>query len=180
MQPVNPSATRYDKITILFHWLVALLIAVQWIVALSIDEFPKGPLRIDARSVHITGGVILGAVLVLHILWRRSYGRQLRPVGTRLTILLASFVHGALNALTGVMVLLGLTLASARGDTWFNLFTIPSFAPGNKALAEQIADVHGTIGIIILALAALHAAAALFHQFVWKDGVLERMRLFGR
>jgi len=180
MQPVNPSATRYDTITILFHWLVALLIAVQWIVALSIDQFPKGPLRVDARSVHIIGGVTLGVVLVLHLLWRRSLGRQLRPIGNRLTILLATIVHWALNALTGIMVLLGITLASARGDSLFNLYTIPSFAPGNKALAEQILAIHGTVAVLILIVAALHAAAALFHQFVWKDGVMDRMRLFGR
>jgi cytochrome b561 len=181
MQPVNPSATRYDTITILFHWLIALLIAVQWIVALSIDQFPKdSPLRVDARSVHITSGLILGVVLVLHLLWRRSLGRQLRPVGNRLTILLAKIVHFALNALTGIMVLLGITLASARGDSLFNIFAIPSFAPGNKALAEQILEIHGIVGVIILIVAALHAAAALFHQFIWKDGVMDRMRLFGR
>lgn len=180
MQPIKPNATRYDKTTIIFHWLVALLIAIQWIVALSIDLFPRGPLRVDARSVHITFGLILGAVLVAHILWRRSYGRRLQAVGNRVTILLATIVHWALNVLTGIMVLLGMTLASARGDSLFNVFTIPSFAPGNKALAEQIAEIHGTVGVIILIVAAFHAAAALFHQFVWKDGVMDRMRLLGR
>src|SRR3954447_25595785 len=57
MQTVNPTATRYDSVTILSHWFMALLIGVQWIVALSIDLFPKGPLRIDARSVHIVCGL---------------------------------------------------------------------------------------------------------------------------
>jgi cytochrome b561 len=180
MQPVSHTATRYDNITILFHWLIVLLIAFQWIVALSIDMFPRGPLRVDARSVHITGGLVLGVVLIAHILWRRSRGRQLQPIANRLTIPLSTVVHWALNALTGVMVLLGMTLAFARGDSLFNLYTIPSFAPGNKALAEQIAEIHGTVGVIILIVAAFHAVAALFHQFVWKDGVMDRMRLLGR
>jgi cytochrome b561 len=180
MQTVNPTATRYDFVTILSHWLMALLIGVQWIVALSIDLFPKGPLRVDARSVHIVCGLTLGVVLVAHILWRRSHGRQLRPVGNRLTILLATIVHWALNALTGLMVLLGITLASARGDSLFNIYTIPSFAPDDKALAEQIAVIHGTVGVTILILVGFHAAAALFHQIVWKDGVMDRMRLLRR
>jgi cytochrome b561 len=130
--------------------------------------------------VHIVCGLILGVVLVAHILWRRSFGRQLRLIGNRLTVLLATIVHWALNALTGVMVLLGIALASARGDSVFDAYTIPSFAPGNKALAEQIGAIHGTVGVIILIVAGLHAVAALFHQFVWKDGIMDRMRLFGR
>jgi cytochrome b561 len=41
MQTANPTVMRYDPLTILFHWLIALLIGVQWIVALSIDLFRR-------------------------------------------------------------------------------------------------------------------------------------------
>jgi len=34
---------------------------------------------------------------------------------------------------------------------------------------------HNAVGFLILALAGLHAAAALLHRYAWKDQVLERM-----
>ncbi len=42
MPPVNNNYTRFDGLTILFHWLIALLVVVQIIGAFSIDFFPKG------------------------------------------------------------------------------------------------------------------------------------------
>src|SRR5215213_10369807 len=89
MQPVSPAATRYDTTTILFHWLTALLVATQWLGAQIIDWFPRGPLRVDAQAVHITCGVALGAILLLRIVWSRSYGRQLPPAGSRFVDTLA-------------------------------------------------------------------------------------------
>ena len=59
MQPVNTSATRYDITTIIFHWATAILVVEQWLGAQIIDWFPRGAPRVDARSVHITGGVLL-------------------------------------------------------------------------------------------------------------------------
>jgi cytochrome b561 len=59
----------------------------------------------------------------------------------------------------------------ARGDSIFNLFTLPAFDPSNHALADQVQEVHATIGWIIIVVVGLHAAA-LFHRLVWHEGVL--------
>ena len=56
MQPVSLAATRYDTTTIVFHWATAILVATQWLGAQIIDWFPKGTLRVDARSMHIVCG----------------------------------------------------------------------------------------------------------------------------
>ena len=40
MQQVSPMATRYDGPTIWFHWTVACLVLVQWLLAQVIDWFP--------------------------------------------------------------------------------------------------------------------------------------------
>ena len=51
MQPVTPTSRWYDPTTIAFHWLTAFLVAEQWLGAQTIDWFPSGTPRIDARSV---------------------------------------------------------------------------------------------------------------------------------
>jgi cytochrome b561 len=177
MQPVSPSATRYDTTTIIYHWITALLVVTQWLGAQTIDWFPRGALRIDARSVHITGGLVLAALLLGRITWRLTRGRRLPLANGRVLSAIAKAIHWGLYGLIAAMVLVGMALAWTRGDSFFNVFTIPGFDPGNHALADQVQEVHATIGWIILATAGLHAAAALFHRYVWHDGVLDRMLL---
>jgi cytochrome b561 len=175
MRPVSPGARRYDTVTIIFHWLTAVLVLTQWFGAQTIDWFPRGAPRIDARSVHITCGVLLAVVILARIIWRLTGGRHLEPADRGIFAVVSKATHWALYALVVAMLLAGLMLTWARGDTIFNLFKLPPMDPANHGLADQLQDIHATIGWMILALAGLHAAAALFHRIVWKDGVLARM-----
>jgi cytochrome b561 len=175
MQPFSPAATRYDTTTIVLHWAVAVLVAAQWLGAQTIDWFPSGPARIDARSVHITGGVVLTLILLGRIVWRLTAGRRLPSAEGGVLGLIAKATHWGLYGLLILMVTVGLTLAWARGDSIFNLFSIPALDPGNKAFSHRVGELHAMIGWIIVAFAGLHAAAALFHHYIWRDGVLGRM-----
>ena len=74
MQPVSTVAQRYDTTTVFFHWATAILVAEQWLGAQVIDWFPRGALRVDARSVHIVLGVVLAVLLAGRILWRLTPG----------------------------------------------------------------------------------------------------------
>jgi len=175
MQQVSPMATRYDGPTIWFHWAVACLVLVQWLLAQVIDWFPLGIPRIEARSVHISLGLFLGVLLLARVVWRATRGRVLPPADRGALQILAKAVHYTLYVLLIAMVAVGLFLVWVRGDSFFGLFTVPAFDPGNKALRHNIEELHGTIATIILILAGLHAAASLIHQYLWHDNVLRRM-----
>jgi cytochrome b561 len=175
MQPIDANAAHYDTPTILFHWATAILVVTQWLGAQVIDWFPPGPLRVDARSVHITLGVLLAVLLVGRIVWRLTRGRRLPPADDGALAAIARVTHWTLYFLLLLMVVVGMAVTWTRGDSIFNLFRIPAYDPGNRALAKQMLEIHDTIGWIILALAGLHAAAALVHRYVWHDGVLSRM-----
>jgi cytochrome b561 len=175
MQPVTPDARRYDGVTMFFHWATALLVVTQWLGAQTIDWFPRGPLRVDARSVHITFGVLLAALLAMRLVWRVTGGCRLPLADKGVLNIVAKGTHWGLYALLAAMVLAGMFLTWTRGDSIFNLFSIPAYDPGNHDLPDQVQEVHGTIGWIILALAGLHAGAALVHRYLWHDGVLGRM-----
>jgi cytochrome b561 len=179
MPPVNNNYTRFDGLTIFFHWLIALLVIEQIIGAHTIDLFPQGDLRVDARSVHISLGAATGVIVLLSILWRRTFGRQLPPPGNKLVTFLANAVQVLLNLLVLAQVLIGLSMVGVRGTNLFNVYPIPGFDPDNKGLRDQLMGVHASIGWLILGIAAFHAAAALVHHYVWKDGVLDRIKLFG-
>ncbi len=175
MQPVSTDVGRYDATTMFLHWATALLVATQWLGAQTIDWFPRGPLRVDARSLHITVGVLLAALLLGRVAWRLTGGRRLPLADKGALNVVAKGTHWGLYALLAAMVLAGMFLTWTRGDSIFNLFSIPAYDPGSKELPHQVQEVHATIGWLILALAGLHAGAALVHRYLWQDGVLARM-----
>lgn len=175
MQSVSPQARHYDGLTIFFHWATALLVVGQFAGAWTIDLFPRGAWRVDARSVHITLGVLLALLLAARLLWRVTRGRRLPLADHGALNIVAKGTHWGLYALLVSMVTVGATLAWTRGDSIYNLFTIPAFDPGNHALADQVQEVHATIGWVIIALVGLHASAALVHRYLWRDGLLARM-----
>jgi cytochrome b561 len=166
----------YDGRTIAFHWVTVALVAFQWIGAHYIDAFPRGPLRVDARSTHIVVGVALILVLAARLAWRNGGGRRLAPLGHPALATIGRLTHWALYALVAAVLAAGVANAWIRGDNLFNLLQIPKLAPGQAGLKGFVATLHEWLANSLLILAGLHAAAALAHEFVLKDTTLRRMR----
>jgi cytochrome b561 len=171
----RPTPERYDRRTIVLHWSTAVLVVVLWLSAQVIDLFPQGPARINMRSVHISLGVLLAGVLVYRIAWRRLAGARLPRVTCPALARFATPIHLLLYALLLIEVTLGCVNVWVRGESIYNLFSIPSFAPGDRALRRQINGYHEFVANTILIVAGLHAIAALAHHYLWRDGVLQRM-----
>jgi cytochrome b561 len=165
---------RYDRGSIVLHWLTAALVGLLWVLGQTVDWFPKGEPRIAARSLHIVLGISLALVLAWRIGWRLRAGITLPPVAGW-PGKVAALMHKALYLLLIVTLSLGVANAWVRGDTIFDLFTIPAFDPGNKSLRETVEDWHGLAANILLFAALLHAAAGLLHHYLFNDDVLQRM-----
>lgn len=75
-----------------------------------------------------------------------------------------------------VMPMLGWLMLSAAGKPIpFFGAQLPALLNENKALADQLKEVHETIGMIGYFLIGAHALAALFHHFITRDNTLVRM-----
>ena len=96
MQAVDWNARRYDRRTIFFHWLTLFLVVLQFAIAWTIDDFPRGPLRVDSRSCHILVGTLLAAVLGARLAWRMTRGRRLPPADRHLLHVVAKVTHWGL------------------------------------------------------------------------------------
>jgi cytochrome b561 len=181
MPPELNSADRYDRLTIVLHWLIAALVAGQWLGAHAIDWFPKGPLRVDARSLHILFGAIVGFLMIVRVAWRVGGGRRLLPEGPPLADLAARAMKLALYGLILGVVAVGVALALTRGDSLFGVLQLPSLGgatpESRHALAEQIVEYHELGANLILLLAGLHSIAAIIHQVWLKDRLMQRMAL---
>ena len=167
---------RYDRVTVVFHWLTALLV-----VALFGTAVAWGYLGRDWHQslewVHVSLGIALAAVLIGRLVWRLSAGRKLPAIGSSLTKPLSLLVHALLYVLLIAQVGLGFSLRWLQGEafSFFGLFSIPDPLTPDRALSHQIENIHNFVGWTLIYVAAAHAFAALFHRYVLKDGVMRRM-----
>ena len=175
VQPAETQGLRHDPTTIALHWFSALLVGLLWTIGQTVDVFPNGPLRIDYRSVHIVLGVALGIVLLARLGWRLTRREALPPITRGLMLVIARITHWLLYALLVVAVGFGIANVWVRGESIFNLFRIPAYDPGNRALMHLIGDRHALFANAVLIVAGVHAAAALFHHYILSDATLRRM-----
>ena len=175
MEQIDTGPPRYDATTMLLHWLTAVMVVVLWVGAMTLDWLPPGPLRADARSLHVALGLALGALIVGRLTWRLTWGKPLPAVEAGAFAAAAVAAHRGLYALMAAMVLVGIVFLATTGDTAFNHFHLDPLAPADQALADQLRRTHAAIGWAIVALSGVHSAAAIYHQFSLHDNLLSRM-----
>ena len=163
----------YDRTTIMLHWATAILVAIQFLIGRTTNLLPRGPLRVDIWSMHVLFGFALAGVVVLGMLWRATGGRRLPSPNRGVLHLIAVATHRLLDLLLLIMIALGITDVFAHGFSLFNLWHFPKL--GSDEFLRSVNAWHGLIANIIVTVALLHSAAALFHHYVIKDGVLRRM-----
>ena len=169
---------RYDPPAMTLHWLTALLVLTLWALAQAWGFLQHGtPPRHELQALHVSLGLVLIVVLALRIGWRAGPSRRLPPAATGAAELAARAMHYLLYALLLAEVALGLGFRWAGPDPlgFFGLFTIPAPFALTQQQGRTIAELHQWIGDSIVALAALHALAALFHHLWLRDDTLLRM-----
>jgi cytochrome b561 len=99
----------------------------------------------------------------------------LPPIDHGLLLVIARITHWLLYALLIIAVALGIANVWVRGDVIFNMFQVPAYDPGNRALIHLIGGWHALAANAVLIVAGAHAAAALFHHYILRDATLRRM-----
>jgi len=169
---------RYNSSMVVLHWLLAVFIlGALFLGAVVLDEMKNTePQKMLLLQLHMAGGML---ILLLTLLRLVLHLRTPLPapaaapqpwMGT-----LATAVHYLLYLLTVVTALAGLTLAlSAKLNeiVFQHIGSLPEDFEGYTAH-----EVHGVFADLLLATIVLHVLAALYHQFVLKDGLLSRMSL---
>jgi cytochrome b561 len=173
----RPALQRYGAVAQALHWLTAVLVLIAFIYGPGgSEQRVYAPAQDFDRQLHETLGLCVFVLSMLRIGWR-LFDRQPDPgQGPHWMIVTAKAVHGLLYALLFIVPLTAVAGAWLEGHplTWLGGEIGPWIAPSHD-LGTRIAELHGWLGDIILWLAGLHAAAALYHHYVLKDGVMRSM-----
>ena len=159
------------------HWLIVVLLIMQYVVAWTIPEIHRGTQPETLINFHLSlGATILAIVLLRFLLRLRNPVPLPRETMPAWQWRAAQIAHALLYLLLFVLPALGWAAASSRGwqVTMFGL-PLPSLLPADPARAGQIGDIHTFVAYLLLALVGLRLLAALYHHFWRRDRVLLRM-----
>ena len=171
-------ADRYSLPAIALHWVLAVAIVGAFSLGAYMTDLPFSPTRLKLYNWHKWAGVCILALSALRLLWRLSHRPPADVAMPTWQARAAHATHIAFYVLFFAVPLVGWAYSSAAGFpiVLFGVLPLPDFVQPNREWAEAIKPLHGTLAWSLAALVLLHVAAALKHQFIDKDGLLNRMR----
>lgn len=170
--------SRYSKVAITLHWLMALMIVGNLAGGFLNDYVPKeGGQRALVMGLHMSFGLSIIVLTLVRLGWRLANPPPPLPAyftsGERV---LARASHWSFYAAMLALPFTGWALTN-RNDLplmYFGLFEVPKFGL-DKVTARDVGDIHETLGWAMLGLLALHIAAIIKHVVMDRDSLLPRM-----
>jgi superoxide oxidase len=168
----------FDRVLKAVHWSTLLLIAAAYAAVWASHIAATKDQHALLVQLHRSIGVTICALTVFRLAWR--WNARIPPLPAELPLfqkLAARATEYVLYALLLLQPAIGLLNTNAQGQRvdFYFLGELPPVVGPDKVLVKQAMAAHEFVAYLILALVALHAAAALFHHFVRHDGVLNAM-----
>lgn len=153
---------HYDGVARFLHWSIAALVLLQFVTGFSWGFFERGSeMRFYLFRTHIMLGSTILFLACVRLGWRLTHRAPPLPAMPAATALAARMTHFLLYAAILVQPVLGLLTITAFG----------------KSLGRWPGKAHIALSYFILAIVCLHVLAALWHHFIRRDGLLNRMSL---
>ena len=168
------TVNRYTNVAIAFHWTIAALIIYMLFWGENLIRNVEGP---QWPSLHATIGTTILILSLGRLAWRFMNPPPPGPPMPKWQEWAATFTHWAFY-----VFMIGLPLTGMAAFKQ-HLVKNPSHADAKifGLIPVPQIDVSGFIGIhalgtkIVIGLLILHVAAALMHQFWYKDHLLRKM-----
>jgi cytochrome b561 len=174
----NSGPPRFDGLLIALHWtivgLMAVVLACAWIRGFLGEDGGRDAVV----QIHIWVGLTIFALA-----WVRL-GRRLTTTAPPMPATMpapqrraASIAHVFLYVIMLVMPLTGyIALAArAREPSLFGILTIDVGIPHDRLLARSVRGYHDLGQYVVYGVIGMHIAAALYHRFVVRDDIFNRM-----
>lgn len=170
--------STYTSTAKFLHWLIVLLLLAQFIFAWTMPHIGRNTPVTTLISLHFSFGIVILAVAIIRLAWRVTHAEPAPLDGVPpWQVQSARVVHWLLYVLLFVLPVLGWINASWRGMP-FVLFgaEMPKLVGTRVPGWGWTGDIHNFLAYyVMLTLIGVHVLAGLYHYFVRRDGVLQRM-----
>lgn len=178
MRP-GPTSGRYTGVAVALHWLVAALVIGQIAFGWYLSDIPKGSRGLGTLiNLHKSFGLTVWALVVIRLGWRMGHRPPELPISQpHWQRIAANANHAALYVCLVALPLAGYLGSnfSKHGILLYGLVRLPPWGSDDKALYALFNKAHIVISYVLVALIAVHIAAALYHA-IRRDGIFSRMR----
>jgi cytochrome b561 len=198
---MKQTPSRYTKTAIVLHWLIAIFIALMFVLGWYMAELPKeapkqlaydlfdlgvytwqlaeeASPRTFYFNLHKSLGLTVLALIFLRVLWRITHTPPAALSSYKaIEKKVATATHHSLYLLMLAVPVTGLIMAinSKYGVKWFGIDVIAGL--DNKPVRDFFECTHEFVGIVLLVLIGIHLLGALKHKFIDKDDTMSRMSL---
>jgi len=163
----------------MMHWGIALcIIFLIWLGWWMVDLTFYSPYYYTGPNIHKAVGIVVFCLAAAKLTWHLiSPPPGLQDGLGRMEIAGAKIVHAVLWASMFVIPLTGYLQTTVKGEgvSMFGLFELPALYRSSEDLRDLAIDVHFYFSYALLGVIALHAGAALKHQFIDNKQTLRRM-----
>lgn len=172
------SGDRYGAVAMMIHWLTAFAVAGLLVSGLVAAGETDDVVKATILRVHVPFGVLVLVLTLVRIAWWVAFDR--RPAAaqseSRTQMALARIVHLAFYAVLIALGASGIAMLALSGAATTLFFGREGPLPDFTIYAPRTA--HGIFAWVLIGMITAHVGAALFHQFIKRDGLLQRMGLF--
>ncbi len=180
MQPASEKFAdeKFGRAAIYLHWLTAIAMVPTVIYGLVSVYADGAEMTREALLIHQTVGTAIFILVLFRTVWRLTHPAPPLPAETpRYQKVGATLTHMLLYVTMVALPVTGYMGLAARGRdiSMAGLFDLPRIVPLDRRLSVNAQNLHDYGQYVLYALLALHVAAALYHHFIVKDGILRRM-----
>ncbi|HVC02039.1 MAG TPA: cytochrome b [Steroidobacteraceae bacterium] len=172
------AASRYTRVAIALHWLVAVLLIGQIGFGWFLRTIPFGtPLRGYAVNLHKSTGLSIAVLILARILWRLTHAApqlpSFMPAWERTA---ARWNQRALYLAMVAMPASGYIASnfSKYGVKLFNTVTLPPWGINDRRIYAVFNTTHVVTGYVLAVLILVHVFAAIRHA-ARGDGLFARI-----
>ncbi|CAH0356208.1 cytochrome b [Aquabacterium sp. CECT 9606] len=175
--PIHPSpfAIRQPWPTVALHWFTVIALMVSMAAVWGREALDDKSQRAALLTIHQQLGLAIWLALAARLLVRAWLGRVNVQTGASWHLRAAAVLaHWSLYAALFVQPLFGWIMTNAHGHQvrLLGWIPLPQITEADPDLADMWADRHAAMAWVLGGLITLHIAAALWHHFILRDGVL--------
>jgi len=170
------SAKSYKSYSVILHWVIAFLILFMIFLGWRFESHDS--MSLSRANLHKSVGILILLLSLVRIGVRIAYKAPPEPPMPKWQLVSAKALHLGFYVIMIAMPLSGwLMVSTSPRDIPFFFMHWPHLPVAqNHATHEVFESVHGLIAkLIIYVMVPLHVLAALKHQFIDKDTVVEHM-----
>jgi cytochrome b561 len=179
MSDDTASAPRFTLLSRLLHWSMAAMVIAQLLIGVTmVASLMYYPLLL---AIHRPLGIAILIFAVVRLFNRLTHRpppflATMGPVERRV----ATWSEYLLYALLLLQPLIGWAMLSAARSpiVVFGPLHLPAIAPHNIDLYAALRSTHTVLAFLLVLTFTAHMCAVLFHTFVLRDGLIDRMALW--